>query len=380
MSLRAVLIPTISVFVLLATGVPSPAGEDGSAGARGRDSARPGRSSDDRQGVDRRSSIQRELALLESMPDGPKGQLGVVPQPGRDPVSGPNRLGLQHADAIRNSVSSVPIGDDIRGREPDWKPRAGRDGEGAARLATYPMSPYYAGPVQRIGPGLSLRYGGYGNYPGLGGGDPGYYAYTRPYIPYEYDDNYVDDMFRFGFVKGPYHARFYDEALTREDSLLAHFGEHLDRGLELFRKGRYHEAASAFKLAADTHHGDPASRLYAAHALFAIGRYKEAVEFLRRAFELQPKIAMLTYDIRDDYGNTGDFERQVEAIEKALLRSPKSFERLVVLGYVRYYTAQRDEAFVLLNRADKLYPKDALVGKLIENCRPPDVAFDPVQK
>jgi hypothetical protein len=68
----------------------------------------------------------------------------------------------------------------------------------------------------------------------------------------------------------------------------------------------------------ETDHGDAASRIYAGHTLFAIGRYRDGVRFLRRAFQLQPRITYLSYDIRDDYGDPADFDRQLEALREAL--------------------------------------------------------------
>ena len=52
-------------------------------------------------------------------------------------------------------------------------------------------------------------------------------------------------------------------------------------------------------------------------SLFATGRYREAVKFLRSAFELQPRIAYLNYDMRKDYRRSDDFERQAAALDQS---------------------------------------------------------------
>ena len=126
------------------------------------------------------------------------------------------------------------------------------------------------------------------------------------------------NVYRFGFTNEYDFGRFYTESNARTEMVLQHHAGHLTNGLKLFRQRRYAEAADGFRLAADTNHGDPSSRLYAAHALFAMGRYAEAVPYLRRAFELQPKIVFLNFDIRDDYGDQKDFQSQLAALEAAL--------------------------------------------------------------
>ena len=133
---------------------------------------------------------------------------------------------------------------------------------------------------------------------------------------------------------------------------------------------------NAFKLAAETNQGDPAARIYAAHALFATGRYREAVPFLKRAFELQPKLVLLDYDMRDDYGRRADFDSHVRALEAALAQSPSSVERLVMLGYVRYYSGQKDTAYEPLARVKRIDPANPIPDRLLPHCTPPDVVLD----
>ena len=203
-------------------------------------------------------------------------------------------------------------------------------------------------------------------------GQPSRYGYG--YKGYGADP--YGDAYRFGFTRGYDYGRFIDESNIRTQAVLKHYKGHLSEGLTLFNQGRYHEAADAFRLAADTHQGDPAARIYSAHALFAIGRYRDAVPYLKRAFELQPKIAYLRYDFREDYGVPGDFEKQLAALESALAASPDNIDRLVLLGYVRYFTGQRERSFEPLRRAWNLGRRDSLVKLMLDNARPPDVVLE----
>ena len=100
------------------------------------------------------------------------------------------------------------------------------------------------------------------------------------------------------------------------------------------------------------------------------------MKFLRRAFELQPKIVFLGYDMRDDYGKRADFDKQLATLQIASKRFPRNVDRLIMLGYVHYYTGQRDRAYFPLDRANKIDPRDRLVERLLDNARPPDVMLD----
>ncbi len=315
-----------------------------------------------------RLGLQHDDAIRESVSSVPIGGQTT-----------PHRLGMQHADAIRDSVSSVPIGDDLRGgvagddRSTTGGVTAGtsvtRRSEGTGSLTQVLVSPdpYYH-PRRRL-PQDERQWTDYRYF----GGRPSRYGYGRND---QFGDGYAGETYRFGFNRGYNTGRFDNVATRRQERTLAHARSHLERGLERFGEGRYRAAADAFKLAAETNQGDPAARLYAAHALFATGRYRDAVKYLHRAFELQPKIVFLDFDMRDDYGKRADFDKQVEALENALKRFPRNGDRLIMLGYVRYYSNQRDKAYEALAKANKLDRRDRLVLRLLENCRPPDVTLD----
>ena len=196
--------------------------------------------------------------------------------------------------------------------------------------------------------------GGYGGY---GGGYGGNFAWQAGG----------------GWTGDPNYGYWEYQGDARTNSLVSGALTSRDRGLAAFRDGRYREAADAFRLACETNQGDPAAELYAGHALFAIGRYHDGVKYLRRALELQPRIAFLTFDMRDDYRDRTEFEQQFKALEEALRIAPRDEDRLFMLGYVLYYGGQRDRAYEPFARLLRIDPRDSVARRLMEACQPPDV-------
>lgn len=146
------------------------------------------------------------------------------------------------------------------------------------------------------------------------------------------------------------------------------------RGVAAFAAGDYEQARSGFVLAASTNVYDAASRVHAAHSCFALGRYDQAVRWLREAFRLEPRIRELPYDIRSDYGNPADFDAHLGALKATAAALPGEAEPLIMLGYVHYYTGQRAEAHRALTRASQRLARNApeaeLIAGLLENCAP----------
>lgn len=241
---------------------------------------------------------------------------------------------------------------------------------------------------------------GYGD--GVPGCSPGYYGRERSRLtdrqrewanyryfagrPSRYGhgryDRYAEmgdghgNTFRFGFMEGYDMGRFEGRADERTESVLAHANARLDKGVRLFKQGQYRAAADAFRLAAELDQGDAASRLCAGHSLFALGRYREAIQYIRRAFELQPHILYLTFDLRAEYGRGQDFQGHYENLVKAHALASTNLDRLLMLGYIRYYTGQRRDAYRVLDRAYELNPRDDLVRRLRDNARPSDVELE----
>lgn len=186
------------------------------------------------------------------------------------------------------------------------------------------------------------------------------YAGAVEAAPYPYA---LDPSYQSGYRTGEYLA---EQWLARDRNLLKTARISLQNGTALFRAGRYQEALDAYRLAGSSNHGDAAARLLAGHTYFALGRYHSAMAFIRRAFELQPKISQIEYDLRDDYGNKADFTQHLEALKQAASTRPKDVEIWTLMGYVHRYSGNRAESISALKQAYKIAPKDRLIQSMLD--------------
>ncbi len=200
---------------------------------------------------------------------------------------------------------------------------------------------------------------GYGSY--------GAYGYHHPYAapPYGYHA-YEDDLYD-AYEQGRYDADndyLWWIASARAGRLLDQSREKFDQAIIYFRDGKYDRAAINMLGAAEKNQADPASRLHAGHALFALGQYDEAVRLLARAFELSPSLAYKNYDIRDEYGEKTDFDRHLLALKAHVDANPKDASAVTLLGYVIFYTEGPGPAHPYLARAAKLNPLSYFIPKI----------------
>ena len=194
--------------------------------------------------------------------------------------------------------------------------------------------------------------------------------YQYGYVPHRYGKEHSWRYPRYGC--DPYHVLRYredpfrrHEQEARNDRLLEAYLESMSQGLAAFYAGDYSTSARLFMHAASINQGDAASRIHTTHALTALGRYDEAVKFLRRAVQLQPQFVMLPLDIRKDYGRSDDFEQHYARLLSAAKGSSAGSNTQVLLGYYQLFTNKAVEAAKTLRAAGKHRPGDELVGRLI---------------
>ena len=111
---------------------------------------------------------------------------------------------------------------------------------------------------------------------------------------------------------------------------------------------------------------DAVSRICAAHAEVALGQYGPAGKLLRRAFELQPKIAYLPMDIRTSYGKPGDFAKHELALRTAAQKDRDNAPVWFLLGYYSFYSDNPARAAEAFAHAAELSPRDPLFARLAE--------------
>jgi len=191
------------------------------------------------------------------------------------------------------------------------------------------------------------------------------------YPPLVYSDPgpWIDDGYRYERYEGAKEV-----SRKRSKGLLSKQQVLMSDGLRAFEAGRYEQALSLFRLATGLNTYDPAARIHAAHAAFSVRRYSEAVRWLRSAFDLEPRLVDLPYDVRDDYGNREDFNDHLAALKAAIAASPNENDLLILLGYIHFYSDRRGEAARVLrqvaDRRPKNAPKDELVSILLDRSEP----------
>jgi tetratricopeptide (TPR) repeat protein len=176
----------------------------------------------------------------------------------------------------------------------------------------------------------------------------------------------LDEAYRQGLYDGYRAWQYYDEDYQRAQRLYRTRDEANKAGLEAFRQASYDQAVDLFVLATQLDNGDPASRLYAAQALFAVGQYEQAIPLLRRAFELQPNLLYLRFDLRLDYGNPEDLTAQLQDLQAVVAANPSWTGGHLLLGYQLLHSGQRDQAHQAFTRAARLDPVDPLARKFLK--------------
>lgn len=158
-------------------------------------------------------------------------------------------------------------------------------------------------------------------------------------------------------------------ASQRAGRLLNQHSAMFDEGMTEFRNGNYEQAVVNWLGAAESNQSNAASRLHAGHAMFALGRYREGVEHIARAFELSPSLAYKSYDLRDEYGDKGEFDSHFSALRKFVANYPEDAAGVTMLGYVVFHTQGPGAALPVLERAGRLDRQSFFVPKLLNLAR-----------
>jgi tetratricopeptide (TPR) repeat protein len=224
-----------------------------------------------------------------------------------------------------------------------------------------------AQPNQRYSPGHQPY--GYNATPSYAPIYNDYYAAPLYYDANEYADIHFNRRYYDDGPNGPgyyYKDEWYNWYIAnkRSEQLIDANRFITDEGMAFFSAGNYERAAVVWLNSASIHHGDAVSRLNAGHALFAIGRYADAISLLARAFELSPQLAGANYDIRDNYVIPGDFERHLARLQSFAKRNPNDLYGQLMMGYVMSYTQGPSHAYAYLQRSRQIVPNDPFIEKL----------------
>ncbi|MFH2001471.1 MAG: tetratricopeptide repeat protein [Planctomycetota bacterium] len=141
--------------------------------------------------------------------------------------------------------------------------------------------------------------------------------------------------------------------------------EHLDRGAEYFRAGRYIEAMHRFRMATVAAPEFAVCRFAYAHALFALGNYDYAAFEIRKGLEMMPEWIVAGGDLKKMYDDPDDFTDQLKALNSCLELWSGDENALLVIGYVAFFSGDlygAEQAFLELSQSSFL--ENATAGNL----------------
>ena len=130
----------------------------------------------------------------------------------------------------------------------------------------------------------------------------------------------------------------------------------IDRGDDLFGRGRFAGAAVAYRAAAQKAPKDPMAAYALGHGLFATGDCAGAAAALRRGIQLYPALLEVRMSRRDFYSDGRVFDAQLARLERHVAASPDDAAARFVLAYNCFFTQQHAKAreqLTALGRRDR---------------------------
>jgi tetratricopeptide (TPR) repeat protein len=135
-------------------------------------------------------------------------------------------------------------------------------------------------------------------------------------------------------------------------------------GSQLFRDGEYERAGDLFLRAATADPQNTDARLAYGMARFALGDYATAAEALRQGVRIAPDVVNSAFDLRDNYGNAEDFERQGGRLAEWVQANPADADALLVLGFVCHFTGDRPDSTAIFSQIKVQSPADADIAEV----------------
>ncbi|MHC5109838.1 MAG: hypothetical protein ACYTHJ_08170 [Planctomycetota bacterium] len=231
--------------------------------------------------------------------------------------------------------------------------RGGRSGFGY----TYRFDPWYGPWGRYVGCGSSRRFNS--GYSRLYGSAPETRIDRTTVGPNS--ESYslqMDQAYALGTAPEPVQDRLQVQA----QYALEEYENAMNSGYAAFEMADYPQAARHFLLATQLNHGDPSSRLCAAHAEVAVGNYSGAAELVRRAFALQPKLVYISVDIPSAYSDIAHFNAHLQALEVAVRKSDDAQLHLL-MGYYYHNSNMTQDARMALARARALDDGDRVIAR-----------------
>lgn len=146
-------------------------------------------------------------------------------------------------------------------------------------------------------------------------------------------------------------------------------------GIEAFQNQFFGLAAFRFRQALKVEVLDGRPHFLLSQAEFALGAYRDAVATIKKGMNRQPNWPLMPYHKLELYrGIEADFADQLKRLETVLARDPKNSDLLFLLGHVRWFAGQRDQAVPLFRQARLTAADPAFIDAFLKAAGPGPLA------
>jgi hypothetical protein len=142
-------------------------------------------------------------------------------------------------------------------------------------------------------------------------------------------------------------------------------GHYLTLGDRAFREGRYGDAVHFYAKAVEFSPNDGVLYLILSDSLFATGDYHYAAYALKRALELDPRLADSAVDKHGFYNDPEEFERQLRVLERYLDDHFLDDDARLVLAANYLFGKQPERAVDLLDSAFSSTVRESAAGSIL---------------
>lgn len=136
-----------------------------------------------------------------------------------------------------------------------------------------------------------------------------------------------------------------------EPTPAAEFARHIVEGKDAFAVKSYGLALQHFRRAASIKPQDELGYVLQVEALFALGKYREAVEMIHATLLLKPSWPSTLFHPRDLYEAAADYEERIKTLEQTLAARANDPVLLFLYAYQLWFDGRKDEARPVFERA-----------------------------
>jgi tetratricopeptide (TPR) repeat protein len=128
-----------------------------------------------------------------------------------------------------------------------------------------------------------------------------------------------------------------------------------DAGRKAFADGQYGRALELFRKALEITPAEPSAHYLVSQALFALGKYREAVAAIAAGMTLRADWPEARFVSRDLYWKTpATFDEHLNALRQAVAGFPDDAGLLFLLGHQLWFDGKQDEARALIAKAREI--------------------------